>query len=380
MLLFALVFLWFLIIITIPYSLLIFSFTTAWFKMKKFPSSAKPLSTKVSIIVPVRNEEKNILNCLSDILIQDYPKIFTEIIIVDDHSEDATVDLVKSFIQNSVFKNIQLLELKNISLTGKKNAITAAIEIAEGDLIITTDADCRMGMKWLSSLINYYETEHPQMLVAPVCFHHPSSFFGRMQSLEFLSLIVSSASAIQLKMPVMCNGANLMYEKKEFNEVNGFEGNMNYNSGDDVFLMLKFKLQQKKINFLKSYDACVFTEPKASLRGFIIQRKRWVSKSRGYKNFSVIFVSLLVFLINFFLLVSFITSLFIPGFIWLALLFFGIKLLFDFPLMTGAAAFFKRKTLLWYYLPMQIVNIIYIPLIAIVGLCGKVDWKGRTIH
>jgi cellulose synthase/poly-beta-1,6-N-acetylglucosamine synthase-like glycosyltransferase len=376
--LFALVFIWFLIITTIPYSLLILSFTLAWFKMKKFSSSAKPLSTKVSIIIPVRNEEKNILYCLSDILIQDYPKTFTEIIIVDDYSEDATADLVKSFIQNSVFKNIHLLELKNISLTGKKNAITAAIEIAEGDLIITTDADCRMGMKWLSSLINYYETEHPQMLVAPVCFHQTSSIFSCMQSLEFLSLIASSAAAIKLRTPIMCNGANLMYEKKTFTKVNGFDGNINYNSGDDVFLMFKFN--QNKIDFLKSIDACVFTEAKLTLQDFFIQRKRWVSKARGYKNFSAIFVSLLVFLINFFLLIGFIASSFIPGFIWLALLFWGIKLLIDFPLMMGATAFFKRKTLLWYYLPMQIVNIIYVPLIALAGLCGKTEWKGRMVH
>jgi len=377
---FALVLQWVLIIIVIPYSLLIILFTIAWFRLKNFSPSVKPLNTMVSIIIPTRNEEKNILNCLSDILMQDYPKIFTEIIVVDDYSEDTTAELVKSFIQNSVFKNIYLLELKNNSWAeGKKNAIAAAVEMAKGDLIITTDADCRMKTKWLSCLISYYETEHLQMIVAPVCFHQSSSFFNGMQSLEFLSLIVSSASAIQLKMPIMCNGANLMYEKKIFNEVNGFEGNMIYNSGDDVFLMLKFKLHLKKIDFLKSYDACVFTEAKPSLRDFFIQRKRWVSKTRGYRNFSVIFVSLLVFLINLFLFIAGISSIFISGFIWFALLFLGIKLLIDFPLMTGATVFFKRRNLLWYYLPIQIINIIYIPFMAIAGLCGKVEWKGRMV-
>jgi len=376
-----LILLWVFIIIAIPYFLLILSFTIAWIRLKCFSPSVKPLSTKVTIIISARNEEKNILNCLSDILMQDYPKTFIEIIVVDDHSEDNTADIVKSFIQNCVFKNIHLLELKNNSLgAGKKNAITAAIEMADGDLIITTDADCRMGLKWLSSLVNYYEMEHPQMVAAPVCFHKTVSVFGNMQSLEFLSLIVSSAAAINLKMPIMCNGANLMYEKKIFIEVNGFEGNMNYHSGDDVFLMYKFNHHQKKIDFLKSFDACVFTEAKTTLREFFIQRKRWVSKAKGYKNYSAIFVSLLVFFINLFLFTGFISSMLIPGFIWLALLFFGIKFLVDLPLMTVASAFFKRKNLLWYYLPVQIINIIYVPLMSFAGLFGKTEWKGRTTH
>ena len=57
----------------------------------------KKNTTKISIIISARNEEQNITHCLQSILVQTYPADLFEIIVVDDHSTDNTVQIVKSF-------------------------------------------------------------------------------------------------------------------------------------------------------------------------------------------------------------------------------------------------------------------------------------------
>ena len=74
------------------------------------------------------------------------------------------------------------------------------------------------------------------MIVGPVSFHQEKSFFQKIQSLEFLSLIAMTAGAIKTGHPIMCNGANLAYEKQAFFDVGGF-GIDRFSSGDDVFLL-----------------------------------------------------------------------------------------------------------------------------------------------
>src|SRR6478609_4485320 len=81
-----------------------------WFnKLKIFaPHSIQP-STRFSIIIPARNEESNIENCLRSILQNNYPKNLYEIIVADDFSTDATPEIVRS-LQNE-FSNISVLSL-----------------------------------------------------------------------------------------------------------------------------------------------------------------------------------------------------------------------------------------------------------------------------
>src|SRR4051794_30709513 len=71
-----------------------------WVGWRRIPIQAnRPYnpSTSVTVIVPARNEEVNILNCMEDLAEQDYPAAMYEVILVDDHSTDATAELVKEF-------------------------------------------------------------------------------------------------------------------------------------------------------------------------------------------------------------------------------------------------------------------------------------------
>ena len=106
--------------------------------------------TKVSIIIPARNEEKNIEHLLHDILEQNFPSELIEIILVDDHSEDQTYQVAERFLQQQTHVKFQLLKLSDagkIEQAYKKKAIDFAMQKTTGKLIITTDADCRLHKK-----------------------------------------------------------------------------------------------------------------------------------------------------------------------------------------------------------------------------------------
>ncbi|PCJ89485.1 MAG: glycosyl transferase [Flavobacteriales bacterium] len=346
-------------------------------RMAQITSGDLP-STKISIIIPTRNEEKNICNCLAAISKQNYPKELFEVLVVNDHSEDATTDKVQEMRVSNPTLNLKLLNLEHE--IGKKATIAKGIKNASGKLIITTDADCTMGNKWLSSLVAFYEKYYPKMIIAPVCLNSNKTLFSKIQSLEFFSLQGVTGSSAAMGNPIMCNGANFIYEKSAFEEVNGFETIEKTASGDDVLLMLKFK---KKFNpaiaFVQSKDAVVYTEPQPNLKSFFQQRKRWVSKSSAYRDFFTIFTSITVFLCCFSIVLSAVLSIFNAAFVEILVLQLVLKSAVDIFFLYLVALFFGKPKLLLLFIIEQVLYVFYVPFIVIAGTTGKTNWKGRAI-
>ncbi len=393
------------------YAVLIISFTYGWLRTKKYERKkiwnvetrhASSLhshgKTFVSILIPARNEEKNIADCINDILQQDFPEELFEIIVVDDFSTDSTTRVVEDFCKRN--GNIRLIRLSgengNTDYTdrtqitqiehrldknyGKKRAIYKGIENSKGNLIVTTDADCRMNNEWLSTIVSFYEEFKPKMIVCPVVILE-TGIFSRIQSLEFLSLVGSSAGAIGINRPIMCNGANLAYEKDAFLQFNDPLNNK-YASGDDVLFMLMLK-KKFKILFLKSYKAIVYTKSQLTFQNFIQQRRRWVSKSKAYKDFDIIFTALIVFFTNFFLFCSFTLMWFIDYFGCLFLALFILKILVDFLFLNIIFSFFNKiriRTVLLLFLPVEFLYFFYVSFIGILGNLQRYKWKGRKVN
>ena len=155
----------------------------------------------------------------------------------------------------------------------------------------------KMKNKWLLTIVSFYETKKSKMIVGPVLINSGERIFAQMQSLEFLSLVGAGAGAIGIHKPIMCNGANLAYEREIFLE-NSDDLLTKFASGDDVLFMLKLKKRfRNDISFLKSMEATVFSKAQFSLYDFYQQRKRWISKSRAYNDLDVILTAILVFTI-----------------------------------------------------------------------------------
>jgi cellulose synthase/poly-beta-1,6-N-acetylglucosamine synthase-like glycosyltransferase len=363
------------------YGYLIVLYTIGWFRLKKYEPGSIAGKTKVTIIVPSRNEEANILNILTDLSSQKYPHELVEIIVVDDNSTDNTAFIGEYFISQTPGKNIRVIKLTEDHLHGafKKKAISHAIGISAGDLIVTTDADCRIGPMWLKTIVSFYETDKHRMIVSPVSFHNEQSYFERMQTLEFLSLIAITAGAIRMGKPIMCNGANLAYEKKSFFEAGGF-GDDQFSSGDDVFLLLKMKKKfgNSSVGFLKNMQAMVFTEAKKTIPDFIQQRVRWASKNKGY-DLKILMVSFTVYMVNLLVVGGLIYSMFDRSMLTVMTLAYLMILLIELPILIGIGNFVKRSRLLVYSFPLIVLYPLYIILTGALGIVAGYQWKGRKV-
>ncbi len=370
------------VIVFVGYALLITAITIGWLRLKVFRKAGLLPSIRVSVIVAVRNETANIETLLTSLMAQDYPAQLLEIIIVDDHSTDSSSSLVERFIaKKRESLNLKLIRLEEEGSFGKKAAIDRGIQKSEGELIVITDADCTSDSHWISTLAAYYAENHPKMILGPVRMTDNGSIFGKLQSVEFMSLISSAAGSCNGGFPILSNGANLAFTRLAYESCGGFSGNLQYSSGDDMFLMtsIKKKFGAKAICFLRSEDAIVTTPASVGFRLFIQQRLRWVSKSRGYTDSMLITTSILVFLTNVCLVLTALAAIVSPGFIKLFLALYVLKMSIDLPLMLSYSRFQRSKTLLWLFLVMELLNAVYTLLIGIAGNVGKYEWKERQV-
>lgn len=372
------------VVLIIFYACLISKYIQSWKSIPTWnlPENFQP-ATKISVIIPARNEAENILKCLHSILNQNYPASLFEIIVVDDHSEDETAFLVKKLHH----PNVKLLKLQdfiapNSTQSFKKKAIEIAVENARGDLIITTDADCITPENWLNLLVSFYERKQLKFIAAPVNFYQERNLLERFQSLDFCGMMCVTGAGIHARLQNMCNGANLAYAKSAFIAVNGFQGIDHLASGDDMLLMHKIAQKYpKKIGFLKNVKATIYTTAKPTWKSFLSQRLRWATKNASYQDWKVTFVLAMVFFLCVNIVLTFCLIPFLGYFAFA--LFLGqllAKALIDYWFLKMSTHFFQRKDLMQSFVPSQILHILYIVIVGIMGnLIKKYEWKGRKV-
>ncbi|MCX6269294.1 MAG: glycosyltransferase [Bacteroidetes bacterium] len=335
----------------------------------------------VSVIIPVRNEEGNILRILEEMHGQDFPADCMEVIVADDCSEDATMALVNRFAGMHPDFPLALLPAirSEISKPGKKSAIERAVRQARGDVLLLTDADTSRGSGWISSMVSCFGSSEIQMVLGPVYFCNEKNMLQKIQSLEFLGLMGTTAGSAALGYPVMCNGANLAYRRQAFLQTGGFGENLKYSSGDDQFMMSSIReyFGKKALLFNMDPQSKVSTGAEASLRGFLNQRIRWVSKSRGYRDPVVILVGGITYLTHFFLLAGLVAGVFFPELLSISLLLWLVKILLEYPMGWIMNRFFKKKGLSGFYFTAQVFQLIYLPLAGALGMFLPYRWKGR---
>ena len=355
------------------YVFLISFFYAGWKKIPHFRTPEKIAQTGISVIIPVRNEEGNLPGLISDLNKQNYPNEYFEIILVNDHSTDRSVEIIKDSIAG--FSYISLADNPG---RGKKQAIIHGANLSHFDFIITSDADCRRGKNWLAAFAGFLHENKPRMILGPVLPLPGAGFLEKAKALEFISLVASGAGAAGQGHPIMANGANLGFYKEELSLTkNPLKEEIP--SGDDLFLMLNVKKNDPgNILFLKSGDAAVYTAMPKTWKSFLLQRKRWVSKSRFYRDFDLVFTALVVFLTNLLLTFSLIAGFFsiswLMGFFALWIL----KMTPDLIFLRSATRFFGLKKLMRLFFPVQLIYFIYVSFAAFVGLMGgSYTWKGR---
>jgi biofilm PGA synthesis N-glycosyltransferase PgaC len=266
-------------IILAVYCLVVFVLMIGWLRVRRQAMPPTKMDgAGISLIIALRNEEQNLGGLIRDLSIIAYLPDKFEVILVNDHSGDATLANVSMFTRDIPF--IRVLDLPE-AVTGKKSALLFGIKNAKFEIIATTDADCRFSKNWLSCIASYYNEEANKLVIGGVKLAGGRSFFARLQKTEFISLVGTTAAAIGLGHPVTCNGANLSFRKEVFFEVNGYDDNLSIASGDDEFLMRKVHARYPNgIRFLNYYEAVVSSKPQPTLSALFNQRLRWAGKWR----------------------------------------------------------------------------------------------------
>lgn len=372
------------------YFRMMFLYRKSWISIS-VPTVVNTVDT-VSVVVACRNEEENILNLIENIKSQNFDIERFELIIVNDHSTDSTTLLLQQESEN--WDKLKVINLED-SISGKKNAIRKGTKFAKGEIIICTDADCRIEENWISTIVNYFSEKNIKFVSAPVVYQSGKSFFSKYQSLEMLSLVSSSASAINRSKATLCNGANLAFRKKEYLSIPEQEFD-NFKT-DDVALLHYFKKNFKNsISFVKQKQAIVTTSMSVNLLSYLSQKMRWISASKWVKDTDTILVSLLVYGLNLLIVIPVIFLLFMITvrnygdyselvyvfrnfiFIFLVLVVF-FKFLSDYFFLKSVLTFFKRNDLLIYLFLFQIVNAVFTVVIVPLSFLIPVKWKDRKL-
>lgn len=332
----------------------------------------------VTVIIPARNEEHQIGNLLEDLGAQEYPAELLTVVVMDDHSTDGTATICEEKMAERPGWKVLAVE-RPLGSAYKKAAISQGIQSSEGSIIVTTDADCRAGSRWIRTLVDGFDSQ-TGLVSGPVCMWDNGSWFEQFQALEFCGLIAIGAGSMQRGAPNMCNGANLAYRREVFEQVKGFEGIDHIASGDDELLMHKIhSMTPYSVRFQKHREAIVRTAPCSSFSQFVHQRIRWVSKSTHYKNRSITLTMSIIYLAVLGIPVT--GALVLAGMWsawgWWALM--GLKLIPEFLILHASCHFFNRKQLLYWFLPEQMVHVPYILWAGMAGNIGKYQWKGRQV-
>lgn len=367
------------IFITVIYVLFIFSFVIGIDRIQNFKKTKDVDQINFSILIPFRNEAKNLPLILKSLSKIRYPLDKFEIFLINDDSSDNFKMHIDNFQNQNNKIKIHLINSERKSNSPKKDAIKTAVMQTNFDWIITTDADCIVPEEWLKNFNYFIQKNNSKMIVAPVTFIYEDNFLNNFQILDFLSLQGSTIGGFGINKPFMCNGANLAYNKHAFLEVNGFDGNDHIAGGDDIFLLEKFiNTFPKKVQYLKSETSIVKTKAQPSLNQLINQRIRWAAKTGSYSNSFGKFVGLIVFTTNFYLIFLFVYAT-LNYISWQHFgLVFLLKFNIDFLLIYKTSKIFNQQEALKKYLISSFLYPIFNVFVAFLSFFKKFEWKGRT--
>jgi len=360
------------------YGLFLIERTLSFSRYKPIIHSISENSPFVTILIAARNEERNISGLLKSLEVQSYPPSKFEVIIINDFSNDRTVEFAKKSATG--LYNFTILTPDFRPETGhKKHALAFGISNAQGSIILTTDADCIVGKEWIKTMVSYFD-ENTALVSGPVRMKTSDNFFSLYQALEFSGLVGIGAGSIALKNPNICNGANLAYRKNVFYEVNGFEENFHLASGDDEFLMHKIHaLGKYEIVFAKNIEAIIDTLPCIGIVELLMQRIRWGSKSKHYRNKKITLIMITAFLSNIITILMLILGLYFRILLIPALILIAVKAVCEIAMLFKINSFHRTPFRVFAYFPSIPFQFVFMLFAGIASQFYTYSWKGRKV-
>jgi len=348
--------------------ILIFSYGSNKERHASYPKYNEYSEEFISVIIPARNEENNIERCILSLLDSDYSLDKFEIIVVNDRSEDKTLEIIELYADK-----IQIVNIENNNtdknLQGKVGAIQAGIDMSKGEILMFTDADCRVDKSWIKTFSQLYKETQSDM-IASFTLIDGKNLFDKVQAVEWVMIHTMASGEVGSGSPYGCFGNNVSFRKSSYNSIGGYK-NIDFSITEDLALMQAMHKNNKEIIYICNPNAVVYTKPEKNINDFLNQQKRWAMGGKALKWKATLYIStsILIWL-------SIIINLIFANYNLMLITIF-IKILGDLIVLIPSL---KELNLSKYYLfsiPTVFIFMLLELVIPLLLLDNKVVWKGQ---
>lgn len=321
------------------------------------------------VLIPFRDEALRIGPLLDSI--RNASVLPARLVFIDDHSTDQTQNLIRSKLEGIAYSIIEL----PTGVTGKKRALRYATDLTDSTYLLTLDADVVLSPTYFEKLSKLSPADMYVLSVRMPAQKWYAYFF----EMDFLLVNAANAGLSGLLRPIMASGANLLYKRSAFQEVDNVDTHIHAASGDDTYLLRDFRQHHKQVRLVSSPDLSVTTATPSTLKEFMDQRLRWIGKTQDIKDHLSTGLALIqtVFTLLF-------LSLFVYFGCWgevdVFLVLFLIKTIID--QCVFLPYFLKvRRFSVWFLIPLyEVVFPFYTLALFILMYTYQPKWKGRTIY
>lgn len=333
-------------------------------------SDARPT---VSVIVAARNEEHNITACLESLSALRYGEGRMEILVVDDQSTDGTGAIIDAFAAR--IPHLRKVETVGSvhGLRGKANAITQAIEQSSGEIILTTDADCRVPPQWVEDVVAQYDGETG--CVCGMTLIENDSVFTGVQAVDWAYLLTIASAGVGWGYALSAVGNNMSFRRAAYEDVGGYEG-VGFSVTEDFILFKAIAYETDwKVRYPVSPTTLVWSKACADTRELYRQKKRW-----GKGGLDIHPVGFGIMSIGFLMNASILLLPFfgLPAYAWLI----GVagKCAGDAFLLSFPFTRLRQRRLYRYFPVFELYYLLYVTVLPFIVLFGgKVIWKDRRL-
>ena len=351
------------------------------------PSASGDEPPTVAVVVAARDEAGHVEACLEALCAQTYPAGRYEVVLVDDGSRDGTGSLARAAARRLEEKGPRVRVLDGPSRYGptgsKKAALGLGISESDADLILTTDADCRVPRTWVAAMSGAFAEDVGAVLGfsqigSPGAV---SRLRARWEALDFLQLMTAAAGSCAFGHPMAATGQNLAFRRSAYDQVGGYASILHRVSGDDVLLLQLIRRARRwRVVFCEDPGSHVVHPPSAGLGRFLGQRARWASNAPGQSRMDPVFF--MYILGTFGLSVGLTISPLLwsaglltaaeTGALWL------VKAGPELGLALVGGARFGRRDLLGIFPLWALLHPVYTAVVGGFGALGFYRWKGRS--
>ncbi|UCF97964.1 MAG: glycosyltransferase [Spirochaetaceae bacterium] len=244
-----------------------------------------PLS--VSVIVVAKDEEKNLPPLLASLESQSAQNF--QIILASDRSKDGTLALMRAFAKKHGSRVKVLENTEEVDHLGPKQfVLDIATGVAQGQLLIFTDADCTVPARWVENLKPYFLDPRVGVVFGQISLRRETGFFKNFQAFDQPLIHQYNSATAGLGMPGSCFGNNLAVRRDVLEQIGGFR-NLGYTLTEDAALTTAAAKQGWKVRVSTRTDTMIQTVAQEHWRNFINQHLRWNGGAFYHEDFATRF-------------------------------------------------------------------------------------------